>query len=241
MKNVIIIPSRMESSRLPGKPLAEIEGLPMIVHVYHRALEADCGEVIVAAGDKEICEVIKKHGGEAILTKSSHPSGSDRIHEALNIFDPEKNYENIINLQGDLPNIKKDAIKKILLLLYSDESTDISTLGANIGPNDIDNPNVVKAIVRDYKRSKKVDDFVRTIDDKKNDGIYHHIGVYGYRRQALERFVHLKQSVREKKKKLEQLRALDNNMVISIELIDNIPVGVDTEEDLNLIRKKMGE
>ena len=241
MKNVIIIPSRMESSRLPGKPLAEIEGLPMIVHVYHRALEADCGEVIVAAGDKEICEVIKKHGGEAILTKSSHPSGSDRIHEALNIFDPEKNYENIINLQGDLPNIKKDAIKKILLLLYSDESTDISTLGANIGPNDIDNPNVVKAIVRDYKRSKKVDDFVRTIDDKKNSGIYHHIGVYGYRRQALERFVHLKQSIREKKKKLEQLRALDNNMVISIELIDNIPVGVDTEEDLNLIRKKMGE
>ena len=241
MKNVIIIPSRMESSRLPGKPLAEIEGLPMIVHVYHRALEADCGEVIVAAGDKEICEVIKKHGGEAILTKSSHPSGSDRIHEALNIFDPEKNYENIINLQGDLPNIKKDAIKKILLLLYSDESTDISTLGANIGPNDIDNPNVVKAIVRDYKRSKKVDDFVRTIDDKKNGGIYHHIGVYGYRRQSLERFVNLKQSIREKKKKLEQLRALDNDMVISIELIDNIPVGVDTEEDLNLIRKKMGE
>ena len=241
MKNVIIIPSRMESSRLPGKPLAEIEGLPMIVHVYHRALEADCGEVIVAAGDKEISEVIKKHGGEAILTKSSHPSGSDRIHEALNIFDPEKNYENIINLQGDLPNIGKDAIKKILLSLYSDESTDISTLGANIGPNDIDNPNVVKAIVRDYKRSKKVDDFVRTIDDKKNDGIYHHIGVYGYRRQALERFVNLKQSIREKKKKLEQLRALDNDMVISIELIDNIPVGVDTEEDLNLIRKEMGE
>ena len=241
MKNVIIIPSRMESSRLPGKPLAEIDGLPMIVHVYHRALEADCGEVIVAAGDKEISEVIKKHGGEAILTKSSHPSGSDRIHEALNIFDPEKNYENIINLQGDLPNIGKDAIKKILLSLYSDESTDISTLGANIGPNDIDNPNVVKAIVRDYKRSKKVDDFVRTIDDKKNDGIYHHIGVYGYRRQALERFVNLKQSIREKKKKLEQLRALDNDMVISIELIDNIPVGVDTEEDLNLIRKKMGE
>lgn len=241
MKNVIIIPSRMESSRLPGKPLADIEGLPMIVHVYHRALEANCGKVIVAAGDKEICEVIKKHGGEAILTESSHPSGSDRIHEALNIFDPEKNYENIINLQGDLPNIGKNAIKKILLLLYSDKSTDISTLGANIESNDIDNPNVVKAIVRDYKRSKKVDDFVRTIDDKNNGDIYHHIGVYGYRRKSLERFVHLKQSVREKKNKLEQLRALDNNMVISIELIDNIPVGVDTEEDLNLIRKKMGE
>ena len=236
----------MQSSRLPGKPLADIEGLPMIVHVYHRALEADCGDVIVAAGDKEICEVIKKHGGEAILTESSHPSGSDRIHEALNIFDPEKNYENIINLQGDLPDIRKDAIRKIPLLLYSDESTDISTLGAYIKSFDMgDNPNVVKAIVRDYKRSKKVDDFVRTIDDKKmrklRRSIFHHIGVYGYRRKALERFVHLKQSVREKKKKLEQLRALDNNMVISIELIDNIPVGVDTEEDLNLIRKKMGE
>ena len=144
MKNLIIIPSRLESSRLPNKPLADINGEPMIVHVFNRAREANIANVIVAAGNIEIKDVIENVGGEAILTKSDHASGSDRIYEALNLYDKDSSYDNVINLQGDLPNIKKDALTKIVSLLDSSNS-DISTLGVKISSDqEILNPNIVK-------------------------------------------------------------------------------------------------
>ena len=178
MKNLIIIPSRLESSRLPNKPLADINGEPMIVHVFNRAREANIANVIVAAGNIEIKEVIENVGGEAILTKSDHASGSDRIYEALNLYDKDSSYDNVINLQGDLPNIKKDALTKIVSLLDSSNS-DISTLGVKISSDqEILNPNIVKAYIKNLSENNIVDDFDRSFDLSKKDFLYHHIGIY---------------------------------------------------------------
>ena len=168
MKNLIIIPSRLESARLPGKPLADINGDPMIVHVYKRAVEANIADVIVATGNIEIKKVIENAGGEAILTKQNHPSGSDRVFEAMNIYDPNNSYHNIVNLQGDLPNIDKKALSKIVNLLTNNEA-DISTLGAKIiSEVDFGNPNIVKAYVKDISTSNQVEDFNRKFDEDKN-------------------------------------------------------------------------
>ena len=164
MKNLIIIPSRLESSRLPNKPLADINGEPMIVHVFNRAREANIANVIVAAGNIEIKEAIENVGGEAILTKPDHASGSDRIYEALNLYDKDSSYDNVINLQGDLPNIQKDALTKIVYLLDSSNS-DISTLGVKISSDqEILNPNIVKAYVKNLSDNNIVDDFDRSFD-----------------------------------------------------------------------------
>ena len=164
MKNLIIIPARLESTRLPNKPLADINGEPMIAHVYKRAKEANIAKVIVAAGNVEIKEVIQNIGGEAILTNPDHASGSDRIYEALNMYDKESKFDIIVNLQGDLPNIHKDALSKIISLLESNDA-DISTLGVKISSEEeFLNKNIVKAYVKNISESNYVDDFDRRFD-----------------------------------------------------------------------------
>ena len=239
MKNLIIIPSRLESSRLPNKPLADINGEPMIVHVYKRAKEANIANVIVAAGNVEIKEVIENIGGEAILTSSNHESGSDRIFEALNIYDKESKFDNIINLQGDLPNIHKDALFRIISLLESNDA-DISTLGVKISSEEeFLNPNIVKAYIKNISESNYVDDFDRRFDIGKEEFLYHHVGIYGYKRKALEAFVGFDQSKAEIERKLEQMRAIENGMKIVLGLIDELPISVDTQEDLEIARRSM--
>ena len=239
MKNLIIIPSRLESSRLPNKPLADINGEPMIVHVYKRAKEANIANVIVAAGNVEIKEVIENIGGEAILTSSNHESGSDRIFEALNIYDKESKFDNIINLQGDLPNIHKDALSKIISLLELN-AADISTLGVKISSEEeFLNPNIVKAYIKNISESNYVDDFDRRFDIGKEEFLYHHVGIYGYKRKALEAFVGFDQSKAEIERKLEQMRAIENGMKIVLGLIDELPISVDTQEDLEIARRNM--
>ena len=239
MKNLIIIPSRLESSRLPNKPLADINGEPMIVHVYKRAKEANIANVIVAAGNVEIKEAIEAIGGEAILTSPDHESGSDRIFEALNIYDKESKFDNIINLQGDLPNIHKDALFRIISLLESNDA-DISTLGVKISSEEeFLNPNIVKAYIKNISESNYVDDFDRRFDIGKEEFLYHHVGIYGYKRKALEAFVGFDQSKAEIERKLEQMRAIENGMKIVLGLIDELPISVDTQEDLEIARRSM--
>ena len=239
MKNLIIIPSRLESSRLPNKPLADINGEPMIAHVYKRAKEANIANVIVAAGNVEIKEAIETIGGEAILTSSNHESGSDRIFEALNIYDKESKFDNIINLQGDLPNIHKDALFRIISLLESNDA-DISTLGVKISSEEeFLNPNIVKAYIKNISESNYVDDFDRRFDIGKEEFLYHHVGIYGYKRKALEAFIGFDQSESEIERKLEQMRAIENGMKIVLGLIDELPISVDTQEDLEIARRSM--
>ena len=239
MKNLIIIPARLESTRLPNKPLADINGEPMIAHVYKRAKEANIAKVIVAAGNVEIKEVIENIGGEAILTSSNHESGSDRIFEALNIYDKESKFDIIVNLQGDLPNIHKDALSKIISLLESNDA-DISTLGVKISSEEeFLNKNIVKAYVKNISESNYVDDFDRRFDIGKEEFLYHHVGIYGYKRKALETFIGFDQSESEIERKLEQMRAIENGMKIVLGLIDELPISVDTQEDLEIARRSM--
>jgi len=239
MKNLIIIPARLESTRLPNKPLADINGEPMIAHVYKRAKEANIAKVIVAAGNVEIKEVIENIGGEAILTNPDHASGSDRIYEALNMYDKESKFDIIVNLQGDLPNIHKDALSKIISLLESNDA-DISTLGVKISSEEeFLNKNIVKAYVKNISESNYVDDFDRRFDIGKEEFLYHHVGIYGYKRKALEAFVGFDQSKAEIERKLEQMRAIENGMKIVLGLIDELPISVDTQEDLEIARRSM--
>ena len=239
MKNLIIIPARLESTRLPNKPLADINGEPMIAHVYKRAKEANIANVIVAAGNAEIKEVIENIGGEAILTNPDHASGSDRIYEALNMYDKESKFDIIVNLQGDLPNIHKDALSKIISLLESNDA-DISTLGVKISSEEeFLNKNIVKAYVKNISESNYVDDFDRRFDIGKEEFLYHHVGIYGYKRKALETFIGFDQSESEIERKLEQMRAIENGMKIVLGLIDELPISVDTQEDLEIARRSM--
>jgi len=239
MKNLIIIPARLESTRLPNKPLADINGEPMIAHVYKRAKEANIAKVIVAAGNVEIKEVIENIGGEAILTNPDHASGSDRIYEALNMYDKESKFDIIVNLQGDLPNIHKDALSKIISLLESNDA-DISTLGVKISSEEeFLNKNIVKAYVKNISESNYVDDFDRRFDIGKEEFLYHHVGIYGYKRKALEAFIGFDQSESEIERKLEQMRAIENGMKIVLGLIDELPISVDTQEDLEIARRSM--
>tara|TARA_B100000475_G_scaffold43438_1_gene28572 strand:+ start:23 stop:748 length:726 start_codon:yes stop_codon:yes gene_type:complete len=239
MKNLIIIPARLESARLPNKPLADINGEPMIAHVYKRAKEANIAKVIVAAGNVEIKELIENIGGEAILTNPDHASGSDRIYEALNMYDKESKFDIIVNLQGDLPNIHKDALSKIISLLESNDA-DISTLGVKISSEEeFLNKNIVKAYVKNISESNYVDDFDRRFDIGKEEFLYHHVGIYGYKRKALETFIGFDQSESEIERKLEQMRAIENGMKIVLGLIDELPISVDTQEDLEIARRSM--
>jgi len=231
-KTIVLIPARMASSRLPGKPLADIHGLPMIVHVLRRAQAAHIGETVVATDSEAIQAAVEKAGGRAVMTRADHVSGSDRIFEALEALDPEHRFEIVVNVQGDLPTINPADISAALVLL-ADPAVDIATLAAVItDPAERSNPNVVKAI-----GTSVTPDRFRAVTFTRADATgpgphYHHIGLYAYRRAALERFVKLPPSANEQREKLEQLRALDAGMRIDVAVVKSVPLGVDTPEEL---------
>jgi 3-deoxy-manno-octulosonate cytidylyltransferase (CMP-KDO synthetase) len=235
---LIIIPARMASTRLPDKPLADIEGEPMIVHVWRRAHAAEMGRVVVAADCEEICAAVRAAGGEALLTRPDHASGSDRIFEALNQIDPDAETDIVVNLQGDLPTIEPALIRECANVLAT-KGPHIATLAAEIhDPEERTNPNVVKVVgtpLREANRLRALY-FTRATAPHGDGPLYHHIGLYAYRRTALERFVSLKASYLEKRERLEQLRALEDDMRIDVAIVDTVPLGVDTPADLERAR-----
>ncbi|MDR0484973.1 MAG: 3-deoxy-manno-octulosonate cytidylyltransferase [Alphaproteobacteria bacterium] len=231
---IIVIPTRLAATRLPNKPLRLINNLPMIIHVVNRAIEADIAEILVAAGDQEILDTLKSYNIKGILTDPNLPSGTDRINEALNKYDPQESYNIVINLQGDLPTIDKQSIQACLDILQN-SNYDISTIGVKLNETDEDmnNPNVVKAIANfNEEKIAKALDFKRNVNSAEAKNCYHHIGIYGYRRESLKKFTSLKPTEREITNKLEQLRALDNGMSIGFKQCNIVPIGVDTIEDL---------
>jgi 3-deoxy-manno-octulosonate cytidylyltransferase (CMP-KDO synthetase) len=234
---LILIPARMASTRLPGKPLAEIAGLPMIVHVLRRAEAAALGAVVVATDSPQIAAAVDKSGGRAVLTRADHSSGSDRIFEALGKVDPAGRAELIVNVQGDLPTIAPAALAASLKPL-ADPAVDIATLAAEIvKPAERTNPNVVKVVGTPAGPSRlRALYFTRATAPTGDGPLYHHIGLYAYRRAALERFVKLPPSTLEQREKLEQLRALEAGMRIDVAIVDTVPLGVDTPEDLETAR-----
>jgi 3-deoxy-manno-octulosonate cytidylyltransferase (CMP-KDO synthetase) len=233
---IVLIPARMAATRLPGKPLLDIHGAPMIVQVLRRAQEAEIGEVVVATDSEAVLAAVEKAGGRAVMTSASHPSGSDRIHEAITEIDPERHVEIVVNVQGDLPTIAPGDIKAALAPL-SRAAVDIATLAAEIRiAAELTNPNVVKAVgERIEPRRLHASTFTRAAASGPGPH-WHHIGLYAYRRAALERFVSLPPSDNEKREKLEQLRALDAGMRIDVAIVDGVPLGVDTPEDLERAR-----
>ena len=244
MKNTaIIIPTRLGAKRFPNKPLAKINNIPMIIHVLNRAKESKAGEVFVATPDDAIFQVVEENGGKAILTKANHPSGSDRVYEAY-IKELKNNVNLIINLQGDMPNIKPNSISKLAKLMRGN-NCDIGTLASYItDKNDIIDPNVVKVHIDQTLKCDNflgAKDFFRIKKNLNNEKIYHHIGIYAFTNIALTKYVKLARSKLEIKRNLEQLRALDNNMVIKVGLSDSAPLGVDTEEDLIKVSKEMNK
>ncbi len=239
MNPVLLIPARMASTRLPAKPLADIAGLPMIVRVWQQAKAAALGPVVVAAGEAEIVSVIQAHGGQAVLTDPNLPSGSDRIWAALQILDPDAKHDVVVNLQGDLPALDPDQLRTVVQAL-SQSGADIATLAAPID-NDADkvNPAVVKAVVA-WDASGKLGRalyFTRATAPAGEGPLFHHVGLYAYRREALESFVALPPSALERSEKLEQLRALEAGMRIAVARVDEAPLSVDTPADLERARK----
>jgi 3-deoxy-manno-octulosonate cytidylyltransferase (CMP-KDO synthetase) len=236
---IVVIPARMASTRLPGKPMADINGLPMIVHVWGRAVAANLGHVLVAAAETEIANAIRAAGGDAIVTEAKLASGSDRVAAALALRDRKQQFTHVVNLQGDLPSIDGLAMQRCLAGL-TNPGVDISTIAAEIkDEGERDNPNVVKAVAplgpgREVAFAR---DFVRRLPPQAPAPWWHHIGIYAYQREALERFVSLPQSSREKERSLEQMRALDNGMKIAVVRVDSVPLGVDTPADLELARQ----
>lgn len=238
---IVIIPARMASTRLPGKPLADINGIPMIVHVWKRAIEANVGQVLVACAEMEIARVIKAYGGDAIVTSPGLASGSDRISAALTLRDPERRFRFIVNLQGDLPTVTPLDVQRCLGGLVN-EGIDISTIAAPITDDaDVANPNIVKAIapLSDEREVAFARDFQRLPGPELGPRFWHHIGIYAFRRDSLERFVKLEPSAREIEHRLEQMRALDNGMSIAVVRVDSVPLGVDTPADLEAARQMM--
>ena len=239
MNPVLLIPARMASTRLPAKPLADIAGLPMIVRVWQQAKAAGLGPVVVAAGEAEIVSVIQAHGGQAVLTDPDLPSGSDRIWAALQILDPDARHDVVVNLHGDLPALDPDQLKTVAQALKQ-SGADIATLAAPID-NDADkvNPAVVKAVVA-WDASGKLGRalyFTRATAPAGDGPLFHHVGLYAYRREALESFVALPPSALERSEKLEQLRALEAGMRIAVARVDEAPLSVDTPADLERARK----
>ncbi len=231
---LILIPARMQASRLPGKPLADIHGTPMIVHVWRRAQEARLGRVVVATDSPDIQQAVVAAGGEAVMTRPDHPSGSDRIFEALAQVDPAGETDVVINLQGDLPTLPPALIAACLAPL-SEPSVAIGTLAAEIrDPEERTDPNVVKVVGTPTKRPDilRALYFTRATAPHGEGPLYHHIGLYAYRRDALARFVALPPSPLERREKLEQLRALENGMRLDVAIVDTVPLGVDTPADL---------
>ncbi len=235
---IVLIPARLAATRLPNKPLADIHGRPMIAHVAERALAARAGAVWIAAGDRAIVDAAKARGLNAVLTDPALPSGSDRVHAALAAIDPQGKHDVAINLQGDFPMIEPDLIRAVLEPL-ADPAVDIATLA--IATDDAEeraNPNVVKAVVA-YAPGQRIGRalyFTRAAAPAGDGPVYHHIGIYAYRRAALDRFVALPQGILEKREKLEQLRALEAGMRIDVALVDTLLFGVDTAADLERAR-----
>jgi 3-deoxy-manno-octulosonate cytidylyltransferase (CMP-KDO synthetase) len=238
-RTLVIIPARMHSTRLPGKPLVDIAGEPMIVHVWRRAMAAETGRVVVATDTEEIVAAVRKAGGESVLTRPDHASGSDRVFEAVNHVDPEGDFEIILNLQGDLPAMEPGIVRDCLSPLQ-DKGPQIATIAAVItAAENRTDPNVVKVVgtptgVPGRLRALY---FTRATAPAGEGPLYHHFGMYAYRRSALERFVSLRPSTLEKREQLEQLRALEDGMRIDVTLVDSVPVEVNTPDDLERARR----
>jgi len=237
-RNLVLVPARMASTRLPGKPLLDIAGLPMIVHVLRRAEAAQIGRVAVATDTPVIAAVAKSHGFAAVMTRSDHVSGSDRIYEALGELDPRGEAEIVVNLQGDFPTIRPDNIRSVLEPL-ADPAVDIATLAAEIHDEEEDtNPNVVKMVGSLVSgRRLRALYFTRATAPWGDGPRYHHVGLYAYRRAALQRFVALPPSALERQEKLEQLRAIEAGLRIDGMIVDTVPRGVDTPADLETARQ----
>ncbi|CAI2936403.1 3-deoxy-manno-octulosonate cytidylyltransferase [Aminobacter niigataensis] len=238
MSTLVLIPARMASTRLPGKPLADIAGRPMIVHVAARASESGLGRVVVATDTDIVAETVRAHGFEAVMTRADHESGSDRIFEALTRLDPKGEVDTVVNVQGDLPTIDPELIRAAFRPL-AEAAVDIATLGVEIvREEEKTNPNVVKIVGSALSvRRLKALYFTRATAPWGEGPLYHHIGLYAYRRAALERFVRLGPSPLEKRERLEQLRALEAGMRIDAEIVSSVPLGVDTPEDLERARE----
>jgi 3-deoxy-manno-octulosonate cytidylyltransferase (CMP-KDO synthetase) len=234
---VVLIPARMQATRLPGKPLADINGRPMILHVFDRAREAAIGEVVVATDDQAIRDAVASSGGRVVMTRADHPSGSDRIFEALSEIDPAGKVSIVVNLQGDLPTIAPELIAAVIKPL-SDPAVDIATLAVEItDEREKTDPNVVKVVGSPAGAGRLRALYFTRAPAPHGDGpLYHHIGIYAYRRASLERFVKLPQATLEKRERLEQLRALEAGMRIDVVIVDAVPLGVDTPADLEKAR-----
>lgn len=234
---LVLIPARLAATRLPNKPLAEIAGEPMIVHVWRRAMEAGIGPVAVATDAPEIAEAVARAGGRAVMTRSDHASGSDRIFEAVEKLDPEGRHDVVVNVQGDLPTVDPAAIAASVAPL-SDAAVDLTTLVAVIErEEEKTNPNVVKMVGSQVAPGRfRALYFTRATAPYGEGPLYHHIGLYAYRRKALQRFVSMQPSPLEQREKLEQLRALEAGMRIDAVLVDDVPLGVDTPHDLDRAR-----
>jgi 3-deoxy-manno-octulosonate cytidylyltransferase (CMP-KDO synthetase) len=231
---LIVIPARLASTRLPGKPLADIHGAPMIIHVWRRAVAAGAGPVVVACAEREIAEIVERAGGQAILTRPDHPSGSDRVREAAMQLDPDCRHEIIVNLQGDLPTLDPASVEAVLAPL-ADAAVEIATLAAPMREAwERESAAAVKVAAgfRPGMRIARALYFSRNLIPSGAGTHYHHIGIYAYRRDALDRFVAMPPSPLEEREKLEQLRALEAGMRIDVALVDTVPLGVDTPDDL---------
>lgn len=252
---IVVIPARLASVRLPDKPLADIHGEPMIVHVWRRAMEAAVGPVLVACGDAAIADAVRRAGGEAVLTRPDHPSGSDRIFEAVQLVDPAGRHDAVVNLQGDLPTVAPEAIRACLAPL-AEPAVDVGTIATLIASEEERaNPNMVKVVVtfpetppglpadssaeaqsakaeaRSAKAGRAL--YFSRLPVPSGDGPhYHHVGIYAFRREALARFIALPPGALERRERLEQLRALEAGMRIDVALVDSAPFGVDTPADL---------
>lgn len=237
---IILIPARMSSVRLPGKPLADIGGKPMIMHVWERAAKANVGPAYVATGDEEIIQAVEEHGGKVIKTDKELPSGSDRIFQALEKIDPEHKFSTIINLQGDLPDIKTEHIQAVVMPLNRAE-IDIGTLVSKLGVHEENNPSVVKVacMFTAGGTTARALYFSRSLIPWGEGHRWHHIGIYAYRRSALEKFVALPPTLLERREKLEQLRALEGGLQVGCAAIAVPPLGIDTPQDLECIRRVM--
>jgi 3-deoxy-manno-octulosonate cytidylyltransferase (CMP-KDO synthetase) len=241
-RTLVVIPARMQSTRLPDKPLADIRGKPMIVHVWERAMAAQVGRVVVATDNEAIAAAVRSAGGEAIMTSADHPSGSDRVFEAVTKVDPGRSFELILNLQGDLPLLAPRLPRDCLAPLLED-GPHIATIAAEITkPEDRANPNAVKVVgtptgvpTGALGRLRALY-FTRATAPWGDGPLYHHFGMYAYRRSAIERFVSLEPSPLEKREQLEQLRALEDGMRIDVTVVDSVPVEVNTPADLELVR-----
>ncbi len=237
MNPIVLIPARMGSTRLAGKPLADIEGVPMIVHVWRRAVEADLGPVLVATDDDRIVAAVAAAGGRAVMTRADHPSGTDRIHEAVEAMDPDGRHDVVVNVQGDLPTIEPRAVRAALVPL-DDGEVAISTLAAVIARDEEKaDPNIVKVVGSETAPGRlRALYFTRATAPWGEGPLLHHIGLYVYRRAALRRFVGLPPSRLERREKLEQLRALEAGMRIDVAVVETVPLGVDTAAELERAR-----